>query len=48
MAGPAQVEAFTPQPSYDTVPPPTEPEWVDGEEIYPIYRGPQDELVDEG
>lgn len=48
LAGPAQIEGFTPQPSYDTVPLPTEPEWVDGEEVYPIYRGPQDELVDEG
>lgn len=37
---------FRPQPSEQRVPPePTEPEWVDGEEIYTIYR-PTDELDD--
>lgn len=33
-----------PTPSGATVPPaPTEPEWVDGEEVYPIYRPDDDE-----
>jgi hypothetical protein len=40
-------EGFAPRPSSATVPPPpTEPEWYDGDEVYPIYRPSPDDAGD--
>lgn len=40
-------EGFVPRPmSRGVPPPPTEPEWYDGEAVYPIYRPPVDDDAD--
>jgi hypothetical protein len=40
-------EGFVPRPTSESLPlPPTEPEWDDGEAVYPIYR-PSDEHTDD-
>lgn len=42
------IEGFIPRPTSEPAPPPpTEPEWVDGEEIYTIYRPDEDDRDDD-
>ncbi|WP_157682671.1 hypothetical protein [Nocardioides scoriae] len=42
-------EGFVPKPmSRGVPPPPTEPEWYDGEAVYPIYRPPEDRDAHDG
>jgi hypothetical protein len=46
-SGPLAVEEFVPRPTSESAPlPPIEPEWHDGEEIYPIYRPADDPAHD--
>ena len=44
---PALNEGFVPTPSPAGVPPsPTEPEWLEGEDVYTIYRPAEDDAGD--
>jgi len=43
----ASLEGFVPRPTSEGVPlPPIEPEWYDGEDVYPIYRPSSDDADD--